>query len=412
MATNWIVGGSKEYFAIAAVTDLYMYLYGRGVNASGASANAAASYQVKSDYTWSRLYTSISLNTYDGAFTIKSHIDTGGGFADGNQVVTIPAATTGTFEDTTHSDALSDGDYICWHLHEDAAAGGARILFTHSLFNNANTYSFQGAADTLTLGTDTSVCIGGQYTSATESDVQFTARVAGTIDYFRVTLVTAAGTDRTIYVRKNGGNTAITVTITAGTSGEYTDYANSFSFVSGDTLDIRGTGVSGSVYTLNYSFRLNSGYRFSINSNGMTVGTLNNVTCYLELEGESYDWAGRTVEGNYQFKIPATMYAQKLFVKVRSNTHDVADTIRTRKNGANGALSVSIPATTTGDFEDTANTDSLVDGDLFCYQGVFANGAGSIYPTIIGVSMTNTEPPTPATGTKTSNSIKLLCGVM
>jgi len=270
----------------------------------------------------------------------------------------------------------------------------------HSLqcmLTNANTYSPQIAHDQLTLNTDTSIAIGGMYGTSTETNTKFISRVSGTIDKFRVYLTTAAASARDVFLRKNGADTTLTVTIGAGLSGAFTDYVNSVAIVSGDELNYRGTGVSGSVYTINYAVRFNSDYRFLINS-GSSFGTLNNVTCYLAPEGNNYAFNTRTTEAYEQFRVPADMTVKNLFVRAYANTHDVDDVIRTRVNGANGNCSVTIGAGLTGTFEDLVNSDSLSADDLFCYQGVFANGTNQPYTNIIGISETQSAGPAPAVG--------------
>ena len=62
-------------------------------------------------------------------------------------------------------------------------------------------------------------------------------------------------------------------------------------------------------------------------------------------------------------------------VRVSSNSRTTTTTVRSRKNTANGNLSVSIGSTATGLFEDNSNSDSIADGDTYCFQIV--NGTGS-----------------------------------
>jgi hypothetical protein len=85
---------------------------------------------------------------------------------------------------------------------------------------------------------------------------------------------------------------------------------------------------------------------------------------------------GISAEANAEAVVRGAYTSSKLWVNVTSN--DVgASTFRTRKNGANGAQSVSIGASTTGTFADDSNTDSLVTGDRINYQLV--TGAGGTF---------------------------------
>lgn len=54
-----------------------------------------------------------------------------------------------------------------------------------------------------------------------------------------------------------------------------------------------------------------------------------------------------------------------LYVRVTVNVNSDPTTVRSRKNTANGNMSVSIPATATGVFRDIVNSDALASGDVF-----------------------------------------------
>lgn len=48
--------------------------------------------------------------------------------ADGNGIVNIPAATTGTFQDVTNSDTMAVADLISYQYRETGGAGAATIV--------------------------------------------------------------------------------------------------------------------------------------------------------------------------------------------------------------------------------------------------------------------------------------------
>lgn len=68
---------------------------------------------------------------------------------------------------------------------------------------------------------------------------------------------------------------------------------------------------------------------------------------------------------------------------IANNGTDYASTIRTRINGSNGAMSISVPAATGGVFEDTSNSDAFVAGDEISYQIVNGTGTGTYIPIVI-----------------------------
>ena len=100
--------------------------------------------------------------------------------------------------------------------------------------------------------------------------------------------------------------------------------------------------------------------------------TVANETSYWFLGGGI---AKSTTEVNQQtiFRLQGTL--SNLYVRVTANTITTASTLRTRKNVANGGQSVSITASTSGEFTDSSGTDTVAATDKFCYQ--FVPGAAT-----------------------------------
>lgn len=68
-----------------------------------------------------------------------------------------------------------------------------------------------------------------------------------------------------------------------------------------------------------------------------------------------------------------------LGLRVNANSRTTTSTLRFRKNGANGNGVISVSAGATGYFEDTTNSDTLTNGDTFCFAWTNGSGAGSIF---------------------------------
>lgn len=64
------------------------------------------------------------------------------------------------------------------------------------------------------------------------------------------------------------------------------------------------------------------------------------------------------------YAYPCTI--RNLTFNVTANANTVNAVVVSRKNGANGNLTVTITASTTGVFADNANSDILAKGDLWC----------------------------------------------
>lgn len=83
--------------------------------------------------------------------------------------------------------------------------------------------------------------------NTTEGKVSFIAPSAGKISKLNVNQNVGSTTQGTVYtVRKNGGNTALTVTLSAGGSNVTGgDSTNSFAVANGDVISVQAQGVSG-----------------------------------------------------------------------------------------------------------------------------------------------------------------------
>lgn len=172
----------------------------------------------------------------------------------------------------------------------------------------------------------------------------------------------------TLKLRKGGTNGNQSVSITGSTTGYFEDSSNTDSISAGDTvdLDIDGTAAGGS-YACGSVSSL-----FAASSNTVTQLTCSGIrswsstaTHYLPLAGNN-DGAN-TTENRAEQYVGVAGTLKKMGVRVNSNTSSAAQTMRSRKNGANGNMSISITASTSGVFEDTSNTDSFSAGDLGNY---------------------------------------------
>lgn len=97
---------------------------------------------------------------------------------------------------------------------------------------------------------------------STEGDVELLVPVAGTAKNFYVRVDTNSNNQNaTLTIRKNNANTSVVTTITASTTGEFSDTANTASFAAGDRISIlinNATGT-GSIDVIRWGFE----YQFS-----------------------------------------------------------------------------------------------------------------------------------------------------
>lgn len=85
-----------------------------------------------------------------------------------------------------------------------------------------------------------------------------------------------------------------------------------------------------------------------------------------------------TGEPNNQLPILVAKTFSGLWLNVTTNSIAATSTVNFRKNANNGNQTVSITASTTGTFEDTVNSDSVVANDLINYQVITGGASGSL----------------------------------
>lgn len=103
------------------------------------------------------------------------------------------------------------------------------------------------------------------------------------------------------------------------------------------------------------------------------------TTIFRALTGRSAI-SEQSIEANAQNLIHTSYQLTLLTVKITQNTLNGTSTIKSRVNGADGTLAVSIPAGATGEAVDTGPGDALVNGDLVCSASVAGGSSGSYRP--------------------------------
>lgn len=362
--------------AQAASSTRYLFL-GSGPALGPSTTEANRTNSLRAGGVLSRLYINV-LSNDRGTSTLRSRKAT----ANGAQVVTITASTTGEFQDLSNTDTVTAGED--WHYSLVTGAGGIEFLWsvTNCLFTpTSNTYTHAIAANsTLSAASVTRFLpvfgLGGQ--TATESQVAITARGNATAKHFFLYVsANARSTTSTFGSRKNGGAGAMTVTVTASSTGVFEDTSNTDSLASGDTFNgyiTTGTGT-GSVTWQGCGFDLETAdgtwYAIAGDMGGQTVAAA--ATTYVPVAGDAVpNGTEGVVAGDFQ----AAATGSNLSVAVSANTVSATSTVKLRKNAADGSQSVSITASTTGVFTDAVNSDPLVASDSVCYV-VTAGGSGT-----------------------------------
>jgi hypothetical protein len=218
---------------------------------------------------------------------------------------------------------------------------------------------------------------------AAEGDYSYTVRQAGTMSQlFVVASANASTLSTTVNSRKNGGNGNLSVSIPSGGTGAFEDMTDSDSFVSGDTADWQAAAVAGSTGATTLTviaavYSVASGTVIFTGAIGHPANTYTpSTTTYSVVNGFSN--VRDSTEANWQVKLFYSGSFTNLHLVVTANSITDTSTARFRKNSTNGSQSVSIPGSTTGDFEDTTDTDSFASGDLLATQIVAGAGGTSM----------------------------------
>jgi hypothetical protein len=188
---------------------------------------------------------------------------------------------------------------------------------------------------------------------------------------------------------KNGAATGLTATFSAGATGTFSDTTNSVSVTAGDLLAWRVNGATGGsgTWTLgSMSVQLDHATdaptTFLCYNAGGQLGTgytpLASGTAGLRNTGTEANTTVDTIAGTFSY----------LTVSIGGNSRNGTQDIWLRKNGADTALTVQVPASTTGDFSDTSNTVTVADGDDVNYRLLRGGTTGTITADLTSVGFT------------------------
>lgn len=218
--------------------------------------------------------------------------------------------------------------------------------------------------------------------NTTETNRQVVIRTAGTASKLYINLIANDRGASTLTFRKNAGDGTQAIAITAATAGKFEDASGTDALVAGDLIGYQlVTGSGGSTFTFN---AINHLFASGTNTSQRLVahwgGSIGGGTEFIPLSGA----ASGSADSAMQTKIYGNGGTFKnLAVYSSANARD-GDTPFTLRNGAvDQSLTITIPASTAGWFEDTSNSVAAVSGDLFCWAAVRGGSAGTL--TVQGV---------------------------
>lgn len=346
-----------------------------------------AQHVARSSYTLANLFSRVIENT-DSQATLRSRKNA----ANGNMSVTITVGGSGVFQDTTNTDSLVAGDTFNISSTSGVTSGPRYYVFGATLAPVSGSVTIYAIGGFTTIASNGTLYehINGAVANgnATENNISLTFRTTATLANLRAFLSANslnAGATFVYRTRVNQVNGSQVITFTSTDSGALEDTTNTDAIVSGDTanlsqvmagrtsgsVDLRSTGLQSSS-TRRFFISTGSGGTFSADFYHPIEGAVGNVGTQVELD-QGYNLRSTTVTFN------------QLFVRVLTHGATNGVTIRERKNGANGAMTVTFSANTTGTQEDTTNTESPVSGDRINIFVDHGGGAGSISFAVIAL---------------------------
>lgn len=214
---------------------------------------------------------------------------------------------------------------------------------------------------------------------ATEANSQTVWSVAGTFSKGQANVWengAAGGTTQTQTLRKNGADTAITFSLTGGQTGIFKDFTNTvavsaddlinWSWANGSAADVR-TDVTSIVFDATSDRYVRFGAAGSKTTSAASQSTLYSLTALGN--------AGSGVASS-EFSIAGTFQEFSVYISGNARSTDTVYTLY--KNGSPTAVTVTVPAGTTGLFTDSTHTETSADGDTFYVEQLTGTGTGNI----------------------------------
>lgn len=383
------VNGKSDGEALASSNTFYFSLTG----------NDVFSTVVVEDDVKIRISTSVTLKNLliritGNSLTSPSTVRTRKNGANGNLSVSIPAGSGGTFEDTVNSDSLVDGDDANYQIVVGTTGTSMTVTVLSCMIEHATvetSYLATLNVATLNASSTTYAPVNGANFNATEANVQYTIRFSATGARLGCFVdANSLGGATTVRTRKNNANGGQSLSVPAGSTGFFEDTTGTDSFAAADIINyqiVSGGKGAQSIHFERFHDRLDvtATDNFIIMSAAGSPATVSfGSTVYRILGGTSHPGG----ETGVQAKIRASdLTGNNFFVRISANSVNGASTLRTRNNGANGNLSVSVAANTTGIFEDTVNSDSYVIGDLVNYEIVTGGTSGTMTINIMALQL-------------------------
>lgn len=363
------IGGYGSGISVNFNTTTYLALCGSTATASTTETQRQITYQTAG--ALSLFLVLISANTIaTSATTIRTRVNAG----NGAQSVSVGAGATGTFQDTTNSDAIAAGDEVTLQIVTPNTSGALTITNQDALFTGTSVTAIKLASRNGSTSTNNTTVYhalsGATALQITEANAQSKVQTAGTLKQLFCNVESnGRSTTCTVRSRVNTANGNMVISITGGTTGLLEDTSNTDTVAADDlcnysfqTLGSGGTiafGVVGAATLEGTDITACAGW-----NNAIAAG----ATVYGSIGGDGAAAAAPTTESQKASKALAAYTASRMTLNVSANGITTTSTWRLRKNSADGNQVISIALGATGQLQDTTNTDDFTASDTINYQ--------------------------------------------
>lgn len=222
--------------------------------------------------------------------------------------------------------------------------------------------------------------------SSAEANCEIPVRVAGVASKLGIYVSSNAWINSSAWkLRKSQADSGIAITVAAGATGRFENTSDTASYAATDEIDLQ-------VFTIDDIGTLGAildGWSFAFAptdaskclticaSQPITSFSTASATRYLSCHGLGSTTAPAITESTVKSRAKAPFAWSNLYGYASANARTTTTTIKSRKNGADGNQSIAWTSGQTGAKEDTSNSDTLVDGDDYCYSFVTGSGSGA-----------------------------------
>lgn len=318
------------------------------------------------------VYANASTNVTSAIYTLRD------GGADTSVTLTILGNTSGDFYDDTNTADYTAGDKFC--LKEVITSSGAFTMTISSVGLDVVRTTSDNAMTLYASDSSSSNSDGfGSFratVSTTENNIGGWVQDAGVFRRMFSYVNSNPRTSNTVCrMRVNGVTVNQAFTVTASTTGYFEDASSSDTVTAGARFAMffdHGSGTqiqTHSIYGVSFESTDNAMIVDLVVASNGVLGMING-TGYLIINGAG----GNAVasEGNARHALRAGELS-RLHARCISNTRGITTTATVRVNDTDTALEISLPAATTGDFSDTADTVAVAKGDTVNLKTVSDN---------------------------------------